>query len=452
VFGWEDAEQALVTCGRSKRAKSESGHRVVPLSRLSLGTLSSPPRSSSRSSSFTTTHVSHDLYPCTNPLVLLNPSTPRTIPPPIANHPPSPSSLIAHGFLESRRTRRWWCWKGLLTSPTIRRRAHSSSAPQTALAVQVSPPPHHRFHPPDPPQFTLHCFIGMFPSIRGPPSLMHVASSLLQRYGSCVPESLNIIQIIRFQSYDPTIEDAYRKQLLVDDRMCFVEVIDTAGQGKTFIPPPSQPGLSFNPEEYATLRDQWVRCAFPLLPAMMGRSRSLQRGPRFYSGLLHRLTCHLRSTGDIPPVHVTCEARAAGFYARWESERQGYGTTGFKGRRIPNGPVFWLRFHGDLSQDSLKRRKSLHDTHPGLAQREAGRNVTFSSSRWASGWAKAQGQEASEKLYYSITDELPLDRRYLSVSRIRSLSLPSCYAHNHVSCHLLCHRNVLRSFHFSESR
>ncbi|KZS93274.1 ras protein [Sistotremastrum niveocremeum HHB9708] len=43
-------------------------------------------------------------------------------------------------------------------------------------------------------------------------------------------------------TYDPTIEDAYRKQLVVDDRMCFVEVIDTAGQ-----------------EEYATLRDQWVR-------------------------------------------------------------------------------------------------------------------------------------------------------------------------------------------------
>jgi len=44
------------------------------------------------------------------------------------------------------------------------------------------------------------------------------------------------------ETYDPTIEDAYRKQLLVDERMCFVEVIDTAGQ-----------------EEYATLRDQWVR-------------------------------------------------------------------------------------------------------------------------------------------------------------------------------------------------
>lgn len=34
------------------------------------------------------------------------------------------------------------------------------------------------------------------------------------------------------QTYDPTIEDAYRKQFLVDNKMCFLEVIDTAGQGK----------------------------------------------------------------------------------------------------------------------------------------------------------------------------------------------------------------------------
>ncbi|KAG8848127.1 Ras GTPase ras2 [Serendipita sp. 411] len=44
------------------------------------------------------------------------------------------------------------------------------------------------------------------------------------------------------QTYDPTIEDAYRKQMIVDQKLCFIEVIDTAGQ-----------------EEYSTLRDQWVR-------------------------------------------------------------------------------------------------------------------------------------------------------------------------------------------------
>jgi len=63
------------------------------------------------------------------------------------------------------------------------------------------------------------------------------------------------------QTYDPTIEDAYRKQMIVDNRMSFVEVIDTAGQGEHNLTPPSTEPV-FTPsllEEYATLRDQWVR-------------------------------------------------------------------------------------------------------------------------------------------------------------------------------------------------
>lgn len=44
------------------------------------------------------------------------------------------------------------------------------------------------------------------------------------------------------ETYDPEIEDAYRKQFKVDGKETFVEVIDTTGQA-----------------EYATLRDQWVR-------------------------------------------------------------------------------------------------------------------------------------------------------------------------------------------------
>jgi len=57
--------------------------------------------------------------------------------------------------------------------------------------------------------------------------------------------------------YDPTIEDVYRKQMIVDDRMAFVEVIETAGQ-----------------EEYATLRDQWVRegQAFVLVYSITSRA------------------------------------------------------------------------------------------------------------------------------------------------------------------------------------
>ncbi|KAK6361440.1 Ras GTPase ras2 [Orbilia blumenaviensis] len=44
------------------------------------------------------------------------------------------------------------------------------------------------------------------------------------------------------ETYDPTIEDSYRKQVVIDQQSCMLEVLDTAGQ-----------------EEYTALRDQWIR-------------------------------------------------------------------------------------------------------------------------------------------------------------------------------------------------
>ncbi|KAF1820562.1 ras-domain-containing protein [Dissoconium aciculare CBS 342.82] len=44
------------------------------------------------------------------------------------------------------------------------------------------------------------------------------------------------------ETYDPTIEDSYRKQVQIDGQSCMLEVLDTAGQ-----------------EEYTALRDQWIR-------------------------------------------------------------------------------------------------------------------------------------------------------------------------------------------------
>ncbi|KAI8923489.1 small GTPase superfamily [Entophlyctis helioformis] len=44
------------------------------------------------------------------------------------------------------------------------------------------------------------------------------------------------------ETYDPTIEDSYRKQVVIDDLPCILEILDTAGQ-----------------EEYTALRDQWIR-------------------------------------------------------------------------------------------------------------------------------------------------------------------------------------------------
>jgi len=44
------------------------------------------------------------------------------------------------------------------------------------------------------------------------------------------------------EEYDPTIEDSYRKQVMIEGKPALLDVLDTAGQ-----------------EEYASLQDQWIR-------------------------------------------------------------------------------------------------------------------------------------------------------------------------------------------------
>merc|ERR1712000_343119 len=44
------------------------------------------------------------------------------------------------------------------------------------------------------------------------------------------------------EEYDPTIEDTWGKQVVIDGQTCLLEILDTAGQ-----------------EEFTALRDQWIR-------------------------------------------------------------------------------------------------------------------------------------------------------------------------------------------------
>ncbi|RMD39926.1 hypothetical protein DV735_g5200, partial [Chaetothyriales sp. CBS 134920] len=68
------------------------------------------------------------------------------------------------------------------------------------------------------------------------------------------------------ETYDPTIEDSYRKQVMIDQKSCMLEVLDTAGQ-----------------EEYTALRDQWIRDGegFILVYSITSRD-SFQRIEKFY--------------------------------------------------------------------------------------------------------------------------------------------------------------------------
>lgn len=69
------------------------------------------------------------------------------------------------------------------------------------------------------------------------------------------------------ETYDPTIEDSYRKQVQIDGQSCMLEVLDTAGQ-----------------EEYIALRDQWIRDGegFVLVYSISSRS-SFTRIQRFHN-------------------------------------------------------------------------------------------------------------------------------------------------------------------------
>ena len=69
------------------------------------------------------------------------------------------------------------------------------------------------------------------------------------------------------ETYDPTIEDSYRKQVVIDQQSCMLEVLDTAGQ-----------------EEYTALRDQWIRDGegFILVYSITSRN-SFSRIRKFYN-------------------------------------------------------------------------------------------------------------------------------------------------------------------------
>lgn len=81
------------------------------------------------------------------------------------------------------------------------------------------------------------------------------------------------IQLIQSQfvdEYDPTIEDSYRKQCVVDDQLALLDVLDTAGQ-----------------EEYSAMREQYMRTGegFLLVYSITSRS-SFEEVGAFYQQIL----------------------------------------------------------------------------------------------------------------------------------------------------------------------
>jgi len=91
--------------------------------------------------------------------------------------------------------------------------------------------------------------------------------------GGGVGKSALTIQFIQshfVQDYDPTIEDSYRKQCVIDDRVAHLDILDTAGQ-----------------EEFSAMRDQYMRSGegFLLVFSVTDRS-SFEEISKFYNQIL----------------------------------------------------------------------------------------------------------------------------------------------------------------------
>ncbi|KAF2258799.1 ras-domain-containing protein [Lojkania enalia] len=100
------------------------------------------------------------------------------------------------------------------------------------------------------------------------------------------------------ETYDPTIEDSYRKQVQIDGQSCMLEVLDTAGQ-----------------EEYIALRDQWIRDGegFVLVYSISSRS-SFARIQKFHHQIQRVKETSLSSSPTYPGSPLSASSLGSGSF------------------------------------------------------------------------------------------------------------------------------------------
>ena len=99
--------------------------------------------------------------------------------------------------------------------------------------------------------------------------------------------TVQFIQNVFVEDYDPTIEDSYRKHCKIDNKVCFLEILDTAGQ-----------------EEYKALRDGYMRiCTGFLLVFSVIDRKTFEEIDEFYEQILR-----VKDADSIPMVLVANKA------------------------------------------------------------------------------------------------------------------------------------------------
>ena len=96
--------------------------------------------------------------------------------------------------------------------------------------------------------------------------------------------TIQLIQNHFVDEYDPTIEDSYRKQVVIDGETCLLDILDTAGQ-----------------EEYSAMRDQYMRTGEGFLCVFAIDNMKSFEDIESYRGQIRRV----KDADDIPMI---CES------------------------------------------------------------------------------------------------------------------------------------------------
>jgi small GTP-binding protein len=98
------------------------------------------------------------------------------------------------------------------------------------------------------------------------------------------------IQNVFIQEYDPTIEDSFRQQLLIDQQQVMLDILDVAGQ-----------------TEFAALRDQWLRgCDALVVCSLFSQAGTVEAVEALYDAC-----CRMHEGEKVPLVLVRTKSDLA---------------------------------------------------------------------------------------------------------------------------------------------